>query len=165
MQQDLVPIYAEFGAAVHDTQVLEYGLVLLMALATRYDEAVFSRDAVGALSTPRAHRTIGELFFAVREKEYFTSAERKAVHKAIRRRNKLIHRYMIDNVEGFLDAEGRERMLLDLRALREDVRKASQIIESLIDRYLEEYGTSMEELAESAETMVAEAGGLEEIGE
>ena len=29
---ELAPVYAEFGAAIHDTQVLEFGLVLLMAL-------------------------------------------------------------------------------------------------------------------------------------
>ena len=31
-QAELAPVYAEFGAAVHDTQVLEFGLMLLMQL-------------------------------------------------------------------------------------------------------------------------------------
>ncbi|MEJ2520281.1 MAG: hypothetical protein P8Y91_08065, partial [Desulfuromonadales bacterium] len=46
----LTPVYAEFGAAVHDTQVLEFGLVLLMALANRYDDARFEKNAVASLS-------------------------------------------------------------------------------------------------------------------
>mgnify|MGYP000411593573 CR=1 FL=1 len=56
---ELAPVYAEFGAAVHDTQVLEFGLVLLMALATRYDDARFERKAVASLSSAQAGKTIG----------------------------------------------------------------------------------------------------------
>lgn len=149
-QHDLTPIYAEFGAAVHDTQVLEFGLVLLMALATRYDNAQFTSDAVKALSSAQAGQTLGELFRAVRKKEYFTSPERKAIHKAIRLRNDLVHRFMVDKVEQFLSPEGRQSLLDETRGIREAVQAADRIIASLIDRYLEEYGTSLEELQDYA---------------
>ena len=72
-QAELAPVYAEFGAAIHDTQVLEFGLVLLMALATRYEDAKFDSDAVSNLSSAEAGQTIGELFRAVRKK--FTRQE------------------------------------------------------------------------------------------
>ena len=149
-QDDLVPIYAEFGAAVHDTQVLEFGLVLLMALATRYDDANFTPEAVKALSSSQAGQTLGELFKAVRKKEYFTSPERKSIHKAIRLRNDLVHRFMVDKVEQFLSPEGRATLLDEVRGIREAVQSADRIIASLIDRYLEEYGTSLEELQDYA---------------
>jgi hypothetical protein len=161
-QDDLVPIYAEFGAAVHDTQVLEFGLVLLMALATRYDDAHFTPEAVKALSSSQAGQTLGELFRAVRKKEYFTSPERKSIHKAIRLRNDLVHRFMVDKVEQFLSPEGRATLLDEIRGIRGAVQSADRIIASLIDRYLEEYGTSLEELQDYASELFPKEQAAEE---
>lgn len=155
-QAELTPIYAEFGAAVHDTQVLEFGLVLLMALATRYDDAHFTTEAVRALSSAHAGQTLGEIFKAVRKKEFFTSPERKAIHKAIRLRNELVHRFMVDKVEQFLSSEGRQALLEELHGIREAVQAADRIIASLLDRYLEEYGTSLEELQDYASDLFRE---------
>jgi hypothetical protein len=142
----LAPVYAEFGAAVHDTQVLEFGLVLLMALATRYDDARFGRNAVAALSSAQAGKTVGELFRAVRRKEHFTSPERKAIHKAIRLRNDLVHRFMVDKVEQLFSEAGRQTLVEELQGIRRAVQYADGIIASLIDRYLSEHGASLEEL-------------------
>ncbi len=151
--EDLAPVYAEFGAAVHDTQVLEFGLVLLMALATRYDDARFERNAVASLSSAQAGKTIGELFRAVRKKEHFTSPERKAIHKAIRLRNDLVHRFMVDKVEQLFTETGRQELAEELRAIRKAVQYADGIIASLIDRYLSEHGASLEELQAYAEDL------------
>jgi len=155
-QAELTPIYAEFGAAVHDTQVLEFGLVLLMALATRYDDAHFTSEAVKALSSAHAGKTLGEIFKSVRKKEYFTSPERKAIHKAIRLRNELVHRFMVDKVEQILSPEGRHALQEELHGIREAVQAADRIIASLLDRYLEEYGTSLEELQDYASDLFRE---------
>jgi hypothetical protein len=161
-QDELVPIYAEFGAAVHDTQVLEFGLVLLMALATRYDDAHFTPEAVKALSSSQAGQTLGELFRAVRKKEYFTSPERKSIHKAIRLRNDLVHRFMVHKVEQFLSPEGRAALLDEIRGIRGAVQSADRIIASLIDRYLEEYGTSLEELQDYASELFEQEQGTDD---
>lgn len=163
-QEELAPIYAEFGAAVHDTQVLEFGLVLLMALATRYDDAHFTAEAVRALSSAHAGQTLGELFRVVRKKEYFTSPERKSIHKAIRLRNELVHRFMVDRVEQILSPEGRQTLLEEIRGIRGAVQNADRIIASLIDRYLEEYGTSLEELQDYASDLFHEEPGEDDTG-
>lgn len=149
-QKELAPVYAEFGAAIHDTQVLEFGLVLLMALATRYGDAQFDSDAVRSLSSAQAGKTIGELFRAVRKKEHFTSPERKAIHKAIRLRNDLVHRFMVDKVEQLLAPDGRRELVQEIQAIRRAVQYADGIIASLIDRYMEEYGSTLEELHDYA---------------
>ena len=155
-QAELAPVYAEFGAAIHDTQVLEFGLVLLMALATRYGDASFDSKAVRTLSSSQAGKTIGELFRAVRKKEHFTSPERKAIHKAIRLRNDLVHRFMVDKVEQLLTDEGRRDLVQEIQAIRRAVQYADGIIASLIDRYLEEYGSTLEELQDYANERFAQ---------
>ena len=140
--RDLAPIYAAFGAAVHDTQVLEFGLLLLMALATRYEDAEFSFPAPGeALAPGSAGRTLGELFRAVKDKEYLDADQRRLLRRAIRRRNELIHGFMVERVEQFLTPEGREALRTELQRTR-----ANGVVTGLVDRYLAEYGTSVEEL-------------------
>jgi hypothetical protein len=162
-QVELAPVYAEFGAAIHDTQVLEFGLVLLMALATRYEDAKFDSDAVSSLSSAQAGQTIGELFRAVRKKEHFTSPERKAIHKAIRLRNDLVHRFMVDKVERLLSVEGRKDLIEELQAIRRSVQSADQIIASLMNHYLDEYGASLEELQDYAAGLFERPGEVGEI--
>ena len=162
-QADLAPVYAEFGAAIHDTQVLEFGLVLLMALATRYEDAKFDSDAVSNLSSAQAGQTIGELFRAVRKKEHFTSPERKAIHKAIRLRNDLVHRFMIDKVEHLLTVEGRKDLVEELQAIRRAVQYADKIIASLMNHYLDEYGASLDELQDYAAGLFEQPDETEEM--
>ena len=86
----------------------------------------------------------------MRKKEHFTSPERKAIHKAIRLRNDLVHRFMVDKVESLLTPEGRASLLQEIRAIREAVQAADRINASLIDHYLREYGTSVDELKDYA---------------
>jgi hypothetical protein len=145
--RDLAPIYAAFGAAVHDTQVLEFGLLLLMALATRYEDAEFSFPAPGeALAPGSAGRTLGELFRAVKDKEYLDADQRRLLRRAIRRRNELIHGFMVERVEQFLTPEGRDALRTELQRTRQLLGSANGVVTGLVDRYLAEYGTSVEEL-------------------
>jgi len=162
-QAELAPVYAEFGAAIHDTQVLEFGLVLLMALATRYEDAKFDSDAVSNLSSAQAGQTIGELFRAVRKKEHFTSPERKAIHKAINLRNDLVHRFMVDKVERLLSVEGRKDLVEELQAIRRSVQYADKIIASLMNHYLDEYGASLDELQDYAAGLFEKPGEVQEL--
>jgi undecaprenyl pyrophosphate synthase len=57
---------------------------------------------------------------------------------------------MVDKVESLFSAEGREDLLQEIRAIREAVQSADRINASLIDHYLQEYGTSVEELKDYA---------------
>jgi hypothetical protein len=158
---ELTPVYAEFGAAVHDAQVLEFGLILLMALATRYDQAHFPEGPRESLSPARIGKTLGQLFFAVREKEYFTKAEKKMIFKAIRKRNDLIHGYMVDRVHDLLSADGRQFLLEDIRRTRKSLQDADRVNASLIDRYLQDYGTSLDEVEAQARAAMQQEDGPE----
>jgi len=62
----------------------------------------------------------------------------------------------VDKVEQFLSSEGRQALLEELHGIREAVQAADRIIASLLDRYLEEYGTSLEELQDYASDLFRE---------
>ena len=129
------------------------GVFLVWLFARHRDQYRPLRNAVAALSSAQAGKTIGELFRAVRKKEHFTSPERKAIHKAIRLRNDLVHRFMVDKVEQLFTNAGRQELADELRGIRQAVQYADGIIASLIDRYLKEHGASLEELQAYAEDL------------
>lgn len=162
MHESVVPVFAEFGAAVHTAQRLEFGLTLLLAFAVKYDDATIERSTVERLATNDAEKTLGELWYAVKKSEYLTRAEQKKIRKAIKERNVLVHNYLIDNSESLLTAEGRSGMLGDIRRMQASLRKADEIVESLVDRYLVENDADLDEITRQLDTLWVEGDGKPE---
>jgi hypothetical protein len=153
MHESVVPVFAEFGGAVHTAQRLEFGLTFLLAFAVKYDNATVEKSAVDRLSTNDAEKTLGELWHAVKKSEYVTRAEQKKIRKAIKERNVLVHNYLIDKGALLLTSDGRAEMLADIRRMQASLRKADEIVESLVDRYLVEHNADLEEIANQLDTL------------
>jgi uncharacterized protein YutE (UPF0331/DUF86 family) len=153
MHESVVPVFAEFGGAVHTAQRLEFGLTLLLAFAVKYDNATVEKSAVERLSTNDAEKTLGELWHAVKKSEYVTRAEQKKIRKAIKERNVLVHNYLIDKGALLLTSDGRAEMLADIRRMQASLRKADEIVESLVDRYLVEHNADLEEITNQLDTL------------
>lgn len=144
---DIAPVYEALGAAVFETQHLERGLYLLLKLTGEK-----SRQGNPAIPPPLdsadAPQTIGKLFREVRIREYLTDAEKSAVKGGVRERNALIHAYWTDKrTRALLTPAGRAWLVNDLNRIREVCRKAGRIVDSIIDRYLKEYGESLHSLS------------------
>ena len=148
MHESLVPVFAEFGASVHLAQRLEFGLTLLLAFAAKYENASISRSVVDKLFDRDTEHTLGALFHSVRKKEYLTRAEQKIIRKAVKDRNMLVHSYLIDKGELLLTPEGRAELMDDLARIQKNLQAADRIVESLVDRYLEEHGTTVDEITQ-----------------
>lgn len=159
MHESVVPVFAEFGAAVHTAQRLEFGLTLLLAFAVKYDDATIEKSAVDRLATNDAEKTLGELWHAVKKSEYLTRAEQKKIRKAIKERNVLVHNYLIDNGESLLTQDGRTEMLGDIKRMQASLRKADEIVESLVDRYLVENDADLDEITKQLDTLWVEGDG------
>jgi len=156
MHESVVPVFAEFGGAVHTAQRLEFGLTLLLAFAVKYDDATIEKAAVDRLSTNDAEKTLGELWHAVKKSEYVTRAEQKKIRKAIKERNVLVHNYLVDKGELLLTPDGRVEMLADIRRIQASLRKADEIVESLVDRYLVENDADLDEITKQLDTLWVE---------
>lgn len=144
-REELLPVFGEFGAAVLDAQLLEQGLGFLMALVAKYQGAHFSSRPDISLYGSEEGKTLGELFRAVKKKEYFTQAEEKIIRRAIRTRNKLVHSFLVDKAEDMMTPKGRREVLSEVVELRDTIRKADTIVNECINKYLIEHGTSIEE--------------------
>lgn len=146
MDKDVALVFAEFGAAVHDAQILESALGLLMALVSKYQDAQFSAGPEKALCGSGEEKTLGEIFRAVKKKEYFTPAEEKIIRGAIRTRNKLVHSFMHEKAPQMLAPKGRRSVLSEVLEVRDTLKGATRVVDSLIDKYLAEYGASVESI-------------------
>ncbi len=89
-----------------------------------------------------------------------TNAEQKKIRKAIKERNILVHSYLIDKGELLLTREGRAEMLADIRRVQDLLRKADEIVESLVDRYLVENDADLEEITRQLDSLWIEDGGI-----
>ncbi len=165
MHETVVPVFAEFGGAVHTAQRLEYGLTLLLAFAVKFDEAKIGKTTVDRLSSKDAEKTLGELWHAVKKSEFVTRAEQKKIRKAIKERNILVHSYLVDNNEMLLTRDGRAEMLADIRRIQDSLRKADEIVESLVDRYLVEYDADVEEIMKEIDSLWVEDGEKRQVFE
>jgi len=97
------------------------------------------------------------LWHAVKKSEYLTRAEQKKIRKAIKDRNVLVHNYLVDNSESLLTPDGRTEMLSDIRRMQASLRKADEIVESLVDRYLVENDADLDEITKQLDTLWVEA--------
>ncbi len=101
----------------------------------------------------------------MKKSEYLTRAEQKQIRKAIKERNILVHSYLVDKSELLLTPEGRKEMLKDIRRVQNLLRKADDIIESLVDRYLAEHEVDLDEITRQLDTLWIEDGGLQNNAE
>lgn len=159
MHESVIPVFAEFGAAVHTAQRLEFGLTLLLAFAVKFDEAKIEKSSVDRLSSNEAERTLGELWHAVKKSEYVTRAEQKTIRKAIKERNELVHSYLVDKGEQLFTPEGRTEILEDIKRIQELFLKADAIVESLVDRYLSENDVDLDEITKQLDSLWIDGGG------
>jgi uncharacterized protein YutE (UPF0331/DUF86 family) len=158
MHESVAPVFAEFGGAVHTAQRLEFGLTLLLAFAVKFDEATVQKSTVDKLASNDAEKTLGELWHAVKKSEYLTRAEQKKIRKAIKERNILVHSFLIDKGEQLLTSEGREEVLAEIRRMQASLRKADEIVESLVDRYLVENNADLDEITRQLDTLWVQNG-------
>jgi hypothetical protein len=144
---DTIPVYVELGAALFEAQHLEAGLSLLLKVMD--EKSKRGRGAVAApLDSPDAPQTIGQLFREVRLRKYLTDAERTSIQAGVKERNFLIHGYWDEkHTLALTKPAGRAWLVKDLDRIREVCRRAGRIVDSIIDRYLKESGTSLHELS------------------
>ncbi len=148
---EIAPMFEAYGAACFEAQHLEGSLRILLLLAEEYLKAhPPKRVAPSSIETEGAQRTLGNLFKAAREKEYFTEAEKKIINKAIKERNFVIHSYWDKRAALSVRPEGRRWVIENLNELRELFRSATAILNSLINKYLAERNVSVEYYAEKA---------------
>lgn len=154
LDQEIERLFTAYGAACHAAQLLESSFRMLLVAQQAAKEPALSSEAVGYIETETARNTLRDLFGAAKRKEYFTAAEIATINAAIRRRNFLIHEFFAQGGTDTLTPSGRKAALIELQSIRDQLNSARVIVEALAERYLLEFGLTMETLAAAAQTLV-----------
>ena len=128
----LQPIYCEAGAALFDCQSFEYGIAYLLYLFARFGaDGLDVKNAVAILEDEEK-KTAGQLIGLLKKHLKVSQGLEEALTKALKARNKLIHRYLAENVDRMVTTSEQEKIVKEIRALRSQVRKAHQNLEPFV---------------------------------
>jgi hypothetical protein len=149
-------LFMAYGGACHAAQLLEHSFRFLLIAQQSAEQQSLSMKHVRSIETETMRTNLRSLFEILKKREYLTDKEHKIIVNAIRKRNYLIHECFSHKRNSSLTSEGRKNTLKEIRGIREELNSAREIIESLADRYLVEFGLTMEIIIQKAETMYEE---------
>lgn len=150
MDLELEPVFARFGACVFVAQVLELDMSVLLSAVNQAHKSKFDHAALDAIFSEHESRPLGDLFHYLRQKEYFTSAEERTIRDAIRKRNELVHNFMVTHTRQMTTEAGRVDVSERIQIIREALEKAQTIVRDLTDKYLTAYSLSINAIVEMA---------------
>ena len=150
-------VYAHFGLALYETQVLEEALTnLLVALRLpRRDET--TRSDIDALREWAQDQTLGQLLRRVQSEFPFEPAVAERLAGALTDRNLLAHGYFAERAAAFCTSAGCEAMIAELSAVRDRVDAAVTEIERVFRPLLQSAGITDQHIAQQAQRMIGEA--------
>jgi hypothetical protein len=152
----LSPILLEAGAALMDCQTFEYGVTLLLFHLTRMGFHDMSPDSVVEILEDKNKRTAGQIVNLLRKKIKLSDGLEEAISDALNARNYIIHRFLTDNTEKFLNETTREEVRRDLRNLRRKVRVADGMLRPFINSFSEALdGIKIEDIEKEAKSAFA----------
>jgi len=127
-KKELQKLYFELGTGLFDSQTLEYDIRFLIYILT--DLGIIDIDPIKAeeISNGITKHTIGGLIKIIRDKTLTKETQDEFINLGIDARNKLIHHYMMDNIERIVSIDERKKMVIEIRDLRKEIQKADRVI-------------------------------------
>ncbi len=147
----LQPIYFEAGAALFDCQSFEYGIAYLLYLFSRFGAEGLETSIAVAILDDEEKKTAGQLVGQLKRHLKVSKGIEESLTEALKARNKLIHRYLVENVERMADPMEHDNIVKEIRSLRSRVRKAHQQLEPFVKALAEILdGINIDNVANSA---------------
>lgn len=101
----LQPIFFEAGAALFDCQSFEYGIAYLLYLFSRMGAKGLDTENAVAILEDEEKKTAGQLIGILKKYLEVSEGIEESLTEALKARNKLIHRYLVENVERMAETE------------------------------------------------------------
>lgn len=159
MDEDIQPLMAEFGAAVHDAQVLEGSIELILSLLDQTARSNEKVPGIEALFAVYSDKTLGQLIGLLKQRITVTGSEEKLLKEALGIRNHLVHAFFKqeDRLRSTLTPDGITSLIDEIGKIRTLIRQANDTSDRMLDELLKKYGLSVETLKEHAVEMYRKA--------
>lgn len=128
----LAPVFFEAGAALYDCQGFEYAIAYLLYLFSRLGTGGLDPARCAAILDDEEKKTAGQLIQMLRKHVRVSEAMEDGLAKALEARNRLIHRYLIENVERLVLVREHEALVREIRALRSTVRRSQKQLDPVV---------------------------------
>ena len=128
----LAPIFFEAGAALHDCQSFEYGIAYLLYLFSRLGAGGLDPARCAAILDDEEKKTAGQLVQMLQKHVRISDGLEHGLTKALEARNRLIHRYLVENIERMMDVAEHEALVKEIRALRSTVRRSQKQLDPFV---------------------------------
>lgn len=147
--QALQPVVYELGVAVYIAQQFETSLLLLVSLLTANDGFV-TAESFKSGATMYSKKTLGELAGVFQSKLSLPNNYDEYIRHGVKVRNKIMHGFVMRNTSKFLSVEGRSAIIDELREAQHIIDERLQSINTVLDRALQIFGGSLEQLRHEA---------------
>jgi hypothetical protein len=147
----LNPIYREMGAAVQDCQKLELYISFIVTLLIDLSGGTLSDQQFRGWMDNLGAQTLGRLMEEIKKKVGFTDVAVQGLHKALRARNFLIHRFYNERSDHLLTQAGRDKALAEIRAKRKSVNNANSMLDPVMNDLIRLKGINVEEFRDEIE--------------
>lgn len=131
----LGPLYLQAGAALFDCQSFEYAIALLLFHFSRLGVGGLNSNKLMAILENDDKKTLGQLIFMLRQNLKVSDGIEEALSDALSSRNNLIHRFLVDNVEKFIEEDDRQQLIKEIRQLRRKIQKADKMLRPFISAF------------------------------
>lgn len=150
---------AEFGAAVHDAQVLEQSLELILAVLSSDESLRRSLPALGAIYSPDTQRTLGQLINTLRKVIDLPKEANDQLEAVLKTRKSLVHGYFKNErrLGATFTAAGVQTLVSELHNIRGSLKAANELTDGILNQLLAKYGMSIEAAKADAERQYMEA--------
>jgi hypothetical protein len=128
----LQPILFEAGAALLDCQSFEYGISYLLFLFARLGTQGLPVDRAESILNDEEKKTAGQLVALLKQHVKASPTIEQELTSALKARNHLVHRYLIENIERMVNPLEHEKLVKEIRALRTEVRRPSKQLDPFV---------------------------------
>lgn len=128
----LAPIFFEAGAALYDCQSFEFGIAYLLYLFSRLGASGLDPAHCAAILDDEEKKTAGQLTQMLRKHLHISEGIEDGLAKALSARNRLIHRYLIENIERMIEVREHEALVAEIRSLRSTIRRSQEQLDPFV---------------------------------
>ncbi len=146
----LRPVIYELGVAVYVCQLFENSLLFLVSILSAH-KGVVTADSFKEALGDHSEKTLGLLAKAFRSKLRIPDNYEVFVREGVEARNRVVHGFVRRNSDKLLTVQGRAELVDELRELQHIVNDRITAVNEVLDRALQVFGGSLEQLRKDAE--------------
>jgi hypothetical protein len=145
-------VYAQFGLAAYEAQVLEHGLANAMLYASMSAGRLPTLADFDAFLEAKFEKTLGALINDLRHHISVDPELQGTLTTALKKRNWLAHHYFRQRSTTFMSDRGCTTMIAELESAQEIFRQADRALETVVKPFAAKVGVTDDRL----DAMVAE---------